>query len=51
MNKLTKQDLTKSELEYVETCWKQGYSDTYINFEDYLAVALRGKEISGSIYN
>lgn len=49
---MTKQTttLTYSEIEYVYTCWKQGYETTYPNFTDYLKVAIRGKEIKGSIY-
>ncbi len=43
--------LTKSELEYVETCYNQFYKDAYKTFEDYLKVAIDGKRICGTIYN
>ncbi len=47
MNNVT---LNYSEIEYVYTCWKQAYSSAYKNFEDYLKVAIRGKEIKGTVY-
>jgi hypothetical protein len=43
--------LTYSEIDYVYTCWKQAYSKAYENFEDYLKVEIKGKEITGSVYN
>jgi hypothetical protein len=42
--------LTSSEIKYVYTCWKQAHSQAYKNFEDYLDIAMRGKEIKGTIY-
>lgn len=46
-----KTELTYSEIEYVYTCWKQGHSETYKNFMDYMKIAISGKEITGSIYS
>lgn len=43
--------LSQSEIEYVYTCWKQAYSETYKEFTDYLKIAIKGKEITGSVYN
>jgi hypothetical protein len=52
MTKTTNQvTLTGSEIEYVYACWKQAYSTAYKNFEDYLKIAISGKEITGSVYN
>jgi len=42
--------LTASEINYVYTCWKQAYSTAYPDFENYLKIAIRGKEITGTIY-
>ncbi len=42
--------LTESEVSYVYTCWLQAYKQAYPDFRDYLTVAVRGKEIKGTIY-
>jgi hypothetical protein len=47
MNKL---ELNYSEITYIYACWKQAYKTAYPNFNDYLKVALRGKEIKGTVY-
>lgn len=43
--------LTAAEIEYVHTCWTQMYHKAYPDFMDYLKIAIRGKESTGSIYN
>ncbi len=42
--------LTFSEIQYVYTCWKQAYTQAYPDFENYLKVAISGKEIKGTVY-
>jgi hypothetical protein len=42
---------TASEFGYVQACWDQMYSDVYPDFFDYLCIAIRHKEICGTVYN
>ena len=46
----TKADLTPSELDFLQTSFDQIYCNAYYTFDDYVKIALSGKNVNDSIY-
>ncbi len=43
-------ELTKSEIEYVQICYNQYYHKAYKTFESFLAIKLGDKKRTGTVY-